>query len=96
MSAKARAQRRDRARVRAEALERAGWRCEAADLVPEVRCASRPGRGPLEVDERAARGVRPGSHLDPDLVQVLCPAHHDWRHAHPLEAEARGLRERGR
>lgn len=69
--------------------QRAGGRCEARDLVPEVRCW-----GPLDVDELEARGVHPGAHLDPDLCQLLCRGHHDWRHANPAEAEARGLRRR--
>ena len=88
-SEKRRAEERDRAEVRRVVRARAGGRCEARDLVPEVRCW-----GPLDVDEVEARGVHPGAHLDPDLCQLLCRGHHDWRHANPAEAEARGLRRR--
>lgn len=88
-SAKRAAEERDRAEVRRVVRQRAGGRCEARDLVPEVRCW-----GPLDVDELEARGVHPGAHLDPDLCQLLCRGHHDWRHANPAEAEARGLRRR--
>lgn len=68
-------------------MRKAGGRCEARLVVPEVTCW-----GPLDVDEVIPRGVRPGSHLEPEHVQVLCRAHHDWTHAHPQEAAARGLR----
>lgn len=83
----AEADRRDQ--VRRDALHRAGHRCQAKDLVPEVRCW-----GPLDVDEIEGRGVNPGGHLDPDNVQVLCRGHHDWKHAHPARAEELGLRRR--
>jgi hypothetical protein len=89
-SAKRDAERAERAQVRAEALWRAAYRCQAAELVPQVAC-----RGPLDVDESASRGVAAGSHLDVELTQVLCRAHHDWRHAHPAEALALGLRRLG-
>lgn len=88
-SAKRVAEEQARAEVRRLVRQRAGGRCEARDLVPEVRCW-----GPLDVDELEARGVHPGSHLDPDLCQLLCRGHHDWRHAHPTEALERGLRRR--
>ncbi len=87
MSAKRRAEIPLRQQVREAALERAGYDCEASELVPEITCG-----GPLDVDEKAARGVRPGSHLDLSLVQVLCRNHHDYRHAYPEEAHRRGLR----
>ena len=77
----------ERAWVREDALHRAGHRCIAVDIVPEVKCW-----GPLDVDEIKGRGVNPGGHLDPGNVQVLCRGHHDWKHAHPSEASARGLR----
>ena len=70
-----------------EALYRAGGRCQAVELVPEVTCS-----GPLDVDEIVLRSGRPGGHLDPENVQVLCRAHHDWKHDHPKEAVERGLR----
>ncbi len=90
MSKKRRAEIPLRQQIREAALERSGRDCEAADLVPEVECG-----GPLDVDEKASRGVRPGSHLDLSLVQTLCRRHHDWRHAYPEEAHRRGLRLHG-
>ncbi len=89
MSPKRRGQTRRRREVREAALARAGYCCEAADLVLDVACA-----GPLDVDEVEARGVNPGGHLDLENTQVLCRAHHEWRHAHPEKAEALGLRRR--
>ena len=73
--------------IRDDTLAAAGHRCSAAALVPEIRCA-----GPLDVDEITPRGVRPGAHLDRAQTQALCREHHDWKHAHPIEAQARGLR----
>ena len=80
-----------RAEVRALVLARAGYRCEARNLVPEVRCWHPPGVE-LDVDEVVPRGVYPGGHLDPDNCQALCRAHHDWKHAEPEAAVERGLR----
>lgn len=60
--------------------------CVAMDRVPEVKCG-----GPLDPDEIVSRARRPGGHLDLDNVQVLCRAHHDWKHEHPIEAVERGL-----
>lgn len=73
--------------VRDDTLAAAGYRCAALDLVPEIQCW-----GPLDVDEITPRGVRPGAHLDRAQTQVLCREHHDWKHAHPIEAQALGLR----
>lgn len=86
-SAKRRAEREARRAAVDAVLARDGYRCVARDLVPEVTCW-----GPLDADERASRGVAPGGHLDVDNVQVLCRGHHEWRHANPTEARARGLR----
>lgn len=88
-SAKRKRESAARAQVNRDALYRAGNRCQAIDLVPEVTCW-----GPLDVDEIKARGVNPGGHLDETNVQVLCRGHHDWKHAHPNEASERGLRRR--
>ena len=85
---KKRASERDaRAAVREATLARAGWRCEAVRVVPEIDCG-----GPLDVDERKSRGVNPGGHLDELNTQVLCRAHHRWRTENPQEAWERGLR----
>jgi 5-methylcytosine-specific restriction endonuclease McrA len=75
-----------------EAVCRAVWmrdrgECQARTLVPEVRCW-----GPMDVDEICPRSACPGGHLDVDNCQVLCRGHHDWKHAHPIEAAALGLR----
>lgn len=86
-SARRIAEQAERDAVREETLRRAGWRCEAKDLVPEVRCW-----GPLDCDERAPRGIAPGSHLDLNNTQALCRAHHEWKHSYPEEAHDRGLR----
>lgn len=86
-SRRRREERDEREDVREEVLDRAGYRCEADELVPEVTCSGR-----LDVDEVIPRGVNPGGHLDPDNCQVLCRAHHDWKHANPAEAVSRGLR----
>ena len=77
----------ERQDVRELALARAGYRCSVPDGFAGVRCW-----GPLDVDEIAPRGVRPGGHLDDDNVQVLCRGHHDWKGEHPKEAHALGLR----
>jgi hypothetical protein len=86
-SVKRQSERERRQAVVEATLRRAGYRCEAEVVVPEVACG-----GPLDVDEKAARGVHPGAHLDLSLTQVLCRRHHEWRHANPAEAHARGLR----
>lgn len=78
-------ERASRTRIRTLALIRDGG-CIAPARVPEVHCW-----GPLDCDEWRPRGEG-GSHLDLDNVQVLCRAHHDWKHAHPIEAAHRGLR----
>lgn len=76
--------------VRKETIMRAGGECEAKHIVPEVECW-----GPLDVDEITARGTNPGSHLNGNLTQALCRAHHNWKDHYPAEAERRGLRVRG-
>jgi hypothetical protein len=85
-SARRRAETSARAEVRRIVADR-DRTCRGALIVPEVTCG-----GPMDVDEIAPRGVRPGGHLDPDNCQLLCRAHHDWKHAHPADAHARGLR----
>lgn len=64
----------------------ANHECAARTLVPEVTCW-----GVLDVDEVQGRGVRPGGHLDGTNVQVLCRAHHNWKHEHPARAHELGL-----
>lgn len=86
MSAKRRGERDQRQQAVEAAMRRSGGQCVAKDKVPEIPCW-----GPLDPDEIVGRGVRPGSHLEPDLVQMICRAHHSWKHEHPAEAERRGL-----
>lgn len=76
---------RERAKVRAAALQRDGYRCQGVYVVPEVKCW-----GPLDVDEIRPRG-RGGSELDVDNCRTLCRGHHEWKHMNPAEAERRGL-----
>lgn len=89
MSAKRRAELPTRREVVEAIARRDGYRCRGADLVPEVTCW-----GPLDPDEWELRSARPGGHLDIDNVWLLCRAHHNWKHAHPIEAGERGLRPR--
>ncbi len=85
MSNKRKAELGVRKRVREEVQERDAYKCVAKHLVPEVECW-----GPLDVDEICPRG-RGGDWLDPDNCQVLCRAHHDWKHLHPADATSLGL-----
>lgn len=84
---KRKAEARARTQLNKEALRIAGYRCQAVELVPEVTCW-----GQLDVDEIVLRSGKPGGHLDPENVQVLCRAHHRWKDDHPKEAVERGLR----
>lgn len=59
--------------------------CQAKFLVASITCS-----GPLDIDEVIPRG-RGGNYLDPDNCQVLCRAHHRWKHDNPAEAERLGL-----
>lgn len=47
--------------------------------------------GRLDCDEWDLRSAG-GDHLALDNVQTLCRNHHDWKHAHPIEAAHYGLR----
>jgi hypothetical protein len=77
----------ERERLRQLVRERDGWRCQGADKMPDVAC-----QGPLDVDAICPEGVMPGAHLTASNLHVLCRAHHDWKHAHAVEAAAVGLR----
>ena len=87
VSAKRRAEAPDRTAVIAAVVARDGARCKAELLVPAIRCW-----GPLDADEYDQRGVRPGGHLDPTNVQLLCRAHHTWKTDNPVPAAKVGLR----
>lgn len=88
VSRRRRGERDERLAVVEQAMRQADGVCQGRDLVPEVGCW-----GPLDAHEVIPRGVRPGSHLEPALVLVLCRVHHEWAHAHPQEAARRGLRQ---
>lgn len=87
ISAKRAAEAEEREAVRRQVWLRDRGECQGRALVPEVRCD-----GPLDWDAIVPEGVRPGAHLDADNMQLICRAHHDWKHAHAVEAVARGLR----
>ena len=69
-----------------EVVRTTGNYCHAAELVPEVKCW-----GPLDPDEWKLRSAG-GSTLDASNVQMICRAHHDWKHREPIVAAERGLR----
>lgn len=75
----------ERKEVRRIVLTRDMLQCRAKFLVLSIEC-----HGPLDVDEIIPRG-RGGDWLDIDNCQVLCRAHHTWKHDHPAEAERLGL-----
>lgn len=74
-----------RAEVRRIVHQRDMGLCRARFLVGSITCS-----GPLDIDEVIPRG-RGGNYLDPDNCQVLCRAHHRWKHDNPAEAERLGL-----
>lgn len=87
-SKKTKSQMKDRELVRIEVLLRDHMQCKAKQMVAYIECW-----GPLDVDEIIPRG-RGGSHLDASNCQVLCRAHHSWKHDNPAEAERLGLTKR--
>lgn len=88
MSDKRRKELNKRTQVREEVLERDGYTCTAKEILPEIACW-----GPLDVDEIIGRG-RGGDWLDVDNCQVLCRAHHMWKHDNPARALELGLSDR--
>ena len=81
LSRKRRSDLKRRTEVRQIVKDRAGNRCEYADIIPEVACGFRPGRG-MEVDELRGGSHRVSEWLDPDRCRFVCPVHHDWKSAH--------------
>lgn len=75
----------ERKEVRRIVLARDMGLCRAKFLVVSTQCS-----GPLDIDEVIPRG-RGGNYLDPTNCQVLCRAHHRWKHDNPAEAERLGL-----
>ena len=88
MSDKRRKDLNKRTRVREEVLKRDRYTCTAKEILEHIQCW-----GPLDVDEIIGRG-RGGDWLDPDNCQVLCRAHHTWKHDNPAEALELGLSDR--
>lgn len=84
VSAKRRAEATRRRAAVAAAAQRDGG-CVARHAVVAVGCA-----GPLDGHERKSR-ARGGDPLDPDHIIILCRAHHDFSHAHPVEAHRLGF-----
>lgn len=85
MSKKRKSQLPQRKEVRRIVLTRDMLSCRAKFLVPSIEC-----HGPLDVDEIVPRG-RGGDWLDIENCQVLCRAHHTWKHDNPADAERLGL-----
>lgn len=83
-----------RRRAVAEALLRAGYRCEGhcrlAEVGAQVACA-----GPLDAHEPLTR-ARGGSITDPSNIVIVCRNVHNWIHANPALAEEAGLLLRSR
>lgn len=84
-SAKTKAKKQAREDCKVIVKERAGHRCQAIGLVPDVCCY-----GPLEIHEPLSR-ARGGDETDPDQCVALCRGHHQHAHANPEAAEVLGL-----
>jgi 5-methylcytosine-specific restriction endonuclease McrA len=84
-SAKTKEKDKEREKVRRIVMKRDMGLCQAKFLLGSIPCSSI-----LDIDEIIPRG-RGGNYLDPNNCQVLCRAHHRWKHDHPAEAEKLGL-----
>lgn len=85
-SAKRISQKELRDRICELALRRAGYRCEAVELVPHITCDGR-----LDVHEVIPRSAWPGGHLVLSNTKALCRAHHTWVGEHQEAAHDLGL-----
>ena len=72
----------ERKKVIETVKQRANNQCEYADIIPEIPCATLPGRNNLEVDELRGGAYRCTEWLDPDQCKLTCPAHHDYKTNH--------------
>lgn len=85
MSKKRKAERLRRAEIVLAARQRDGG-CVGRRLVPDVEC-----RGPLDPHEIIPRSAWRAGYLVLSNVVTCCRGHHDWIHAHEIEAHALGL-----
>lgn len=76
----------ERAAVVQAARDRDGNRCQAEDLVREVRCG-----GPLDAHEIVPRSAWSRGYLDVDNVVIVCRRHHTWIDNNPEAAHTVGL-----
>jgi len=75
----------ERKKVIETVKQRANNQCEYAHIIPEIPCATLPGRQNLEVDELRGGAHRCTEWLDPDQCKLTCPAHHDYKTNHKNE-----------
>lgn len=76
----------ERARVVDTAWERDKGRCQAEQLVPDVRCG-----GPIDVHELVPRSCWPKGYLVLTNTVLICRSHHMWVDSNPAAAHAVGL-----
>lgn len=97
MSPKRRSEARQRREVLIEVARRDGERCWA-----QVAIAARPDvarhrdwpitcAGPVDGHEVQTRARRPGGHLDPTNIRLVCRRHHEWIDTHQVTALTLGL-----
>jgi len=67
-----------RAEVVAEAKSACAGTCVAFDLIPTIGGRPRNCWNLLDPHEVISRGRRPGSHLEVELVVMVCRGHHDY------------------
>lgn len=85
-SARKRAKRALRAACCAEVERRAGGRCQAIAVVPDVTCG-----GGHTAHETIQRSLWPDGDLDPDNCVWLCHTHHMWVHDNVTRSHELGL-----
>lgn len=90
MSARRRREGAERAKVRAEVLERDRG-CRAHGLAPGPCASPFPERAEREVHEVIPRGRDSTSWLNPLLCIAVCQRHHDWITDNPTAATSLGL-----
>lgn len=73
---------------RTRILSRAGWQCEARDLVPHITCWPASSRA-LQLHHVKNRSQ--GGTNDDDNLRAVCGTHHNWITEHPADAHEVGL-----